>query len=203
MGNENRPWRVKVWDRAQARGVVTCEKVGDLPFDGAVALVDDFSLGEVVEITVQRDGDSYRVTKVWPDDPRFHPPRDPDANAPPLDGDIARRIETLLGALPVSFDYRVARWGDDLVIQGDNTSFSYGADIEVTLRGASYVELPIAWGGRSHRLAGQAERDHLAGRHELSSQSVAVRFVDDDRRIFFVVCADVEWTRTRGVAGDD
>ena len=202
MGDDDTGWRVKAWDRALARGVVTSKQVGDLPFDGSVALVDDFSVGEAVEINVTRDGETYRVTKVWPHDPRFHPPQPTEIRAPHIDAEIERRIGALLRDLPVSIDYRVARWGgddlgDDLVIEGDNSSFSYGAQIEVTLRGASYVELPSAWDGRAHRLANAEERDYLAGRHDLSSQSVAIRFVDDERRVFFVVCEDLTWSQRK------
>ena len=171
---------------------------GDLPFDGSVALVDDFSVGEAVEINVTRDGETYRITKIWPDDPRFRPPQPTGARAPDLDAELERRIGALLRDLPVSIDYRVARWvGGDLFIESDDSSFSYGARIEITLRGASYVELPAAWDGRAHRLATREERDYLASRHDLSSSSIAIRFVDDERRVFFVVCEGFSWSQRK------
>lgn len=155
MGDEYTEWRVKAWNRALARGVVTSKQVGDLPFDGSIALVDDFSVSEVVEVNVARDGETYRVTKVWPDDPRFRPSQPTSARAPDLDTEIERRIGALLRELPVSIDYRVARWGGggDLVVEGDDSLFSYGAQVEVTLRGASYVELPSVWDGLRQNLA--------------------------------------------------
>jgi len=197
MGGEEISWRVKAWDRQLGRGVVTSEQVGDLPFDGSIALVDDFRIGETVEINVTRDGETYRVTKVWPDDPRFTPPQPSFPGAPQLETEIEQRIASALRDLPVSLDYRIARWEEDLVVEGDSNLFSHGAEIEIRFQGAAYIELPGGWDGKSHRLASASERDYLASRHEVTPRTVAVRVVDDARRVFFVLCDNVTWSRRR------
>jgi hypothetical protein len=49
--------------------MIACRQVGDLPFDGAAALVDDFRVGESVEVELERRGDGLHVKRIWPDDP--------------------------------------------------------------------------------------------------------------------------------------
>jgi hypothetical protein len=58
-------WAIASWDRASARGTVRSE-LGELPFDAAVAMTDDFRVGEDVEVSLRRDGTSYEITKVAP-----------------------------------------------------------------------------------------------------------------------------------------
>ena len=180
-------WRIKTWDRSLGRGEVT-SLAGDLPFDGSAALVSDFVIGEPVEIELRREGEAYRVARLWPDDPRFRPPSPPPAHAPALDAEIAKAASAVLAQAPGCLDYRVASAGSDLIIEGDDDGFAYGRQVELTFSAVGYLELPAAWDGKSLRLADSAERDYLAGRHELTARTIAVRIVDSARRIYFVTC---------------
>ncbi len=59
-------WRIKSWSRELGRGEIESD-AGVLPFDGHVAEVGDFHIGEPVEIVLERG----RVTRIWP--PAFQP----------------------------------------------------------------------------------------------------------------------------------
>ena len=58
-------WRIASWDRELARGTIT-SALGELSFDAAVAMVDEFRLGEEVEVSLRREGESYVVTRIEP-----------------------------------------------------------------------------------------------------------------------------------------
>ena len=62
-------WRITAFDRTLARGICT-SGIGALPFNASVALVDDFVLGEEVDVSLRRlpDGSaaSYEVTRIVP-----------------------------------------------------------------------------------------------------------------------------------------
>jgi hypothetical protein len=58
-------WRITAWNREHARGAVT-SGLGTLPFDASVAVVDAFTIGEAVEVSLLADGPSWKVTKVVP-----------------------------------------------------------------------------------------------------------------------------------------
>lgn len=60
-------WKISAWSREHARGAI--ESAGfheSIEFDAAVALVDDFTLGEEVEVELEHEGSSVRVLKIWP-----------------------------------------------------------------------------------------------------------------------------------------
>ena len=54
-------WKIKSWNRERARGVIVSDQLGDLAFDGAAALVDDFRPGEPVEIELEQRAVASRV----------------------------------------------------------------------------------------------------------------------------------------------
>ncbi|HEY4175428.1 MAG TPA: hypothetical protein VGM90_01290 [Kofleriaceae bacterium] len=54
-------WKIVEWSREKARGAIE-SNVGRLPFDGHVALVDDFRIGETVEIRLMNGA----VTRIAP-----------------------------------------------------------------------------------------------------------------------------------------
>ena len=62
-------WRITAFDRTLARGICT-SGIGALPFDASVALVDDFTLGEEVDVSLRRlpdgKGASYEATRIAP-----------------------------------------------------------------------------------------------------------------------------------------
>jgi hypothetical protein len=190
--NSRNHWRIKSWSREQGRGVITCPQVGDLPFDGSAATVDDFRLGERVEVKLEGRAGSFHVSAIWPDDPRFAPREDLPPSAPALAPDIASRAARALAAIPVACDFRVISLDGDLVVRGDDDAFAYGHIVEVRFRSVDYVELPMGWDGKSFGLANEIERAYVSSRTEMSSNTVVVRIVDAARQIFFVACEDVE-----------
>jgi hypothetical protein len=192
----NPGWRIKSWDRSLGRGLVTSEQAGDLSFDGHVALVDDFVVGEPVELELRRDNGKYVVVRLWPDDPRFVPSVQSSQHAPALKDNIERDAAGLVSKTDGLFDFRISLHGDDLLIEGDDDAFAYGPLLVLTLRDVGYIELPRMWSGKSIRLADTVERDHLATRHELTDRTIALRVVDSSRRIYFVTCEGIS-CRTR------
>jgi hypothetical protein len=69
--------------------------------------------------------------------------------------------------------------------------------VELRFEGVGYLEVPSAWSGKSFRLANETERAYLGSRTQLDADTIAVRIVDDERRIFFVTCAGVDASRVR------
>jgi hypothetical protein len=191
-------WTIKSWDRERARGVIWSDQLGDLAFDGAAALVDDFRLGEPVEIELEQRATGVHVKRIWPDDPRFVPPDNIPRSAPALDRAVAARVATALMQVPDCPDFRVVSLDSDLVVQGDDDAFAYGYLVQIRFRDVDYLELPMGWDGKAFALASETERRYLAGRSEMLRTTAAVRVVDAARRIFFVTCADVETTLKAG-----
>lgn len=187
-------WTVKSWDRQRGRGVIVSDQLGELAFDGAAALVDDFRVGELVEIELEQRATGLHVKRIWPDDPRFVPPDDIPQGAPALDRAVAARVAAALAQVPICLDFRVVSLERDLVVEGDDDGFAYGHRVQIRFRGVEYLELPMAWDGKSFALASETERRYLAGRCEMLATTAAVKIVDDARRIFFVMCDDVETT---------
>jgi len=185
-------WKIKSWDRERARGVIVSDQLGDLAFDGAGALVADFRPGEAVEIELEQRATGYHVKRIWPDNPRFVPPRDLPQSAPVLERAVARRVATAIARIPDSLEFRVVSLEGDLIVQGDDDAFAYGHQVEIRFRSVDYVELPMGWDGKAFALANETERRYLAGRSEMSGTTVAVRIVDKARQIFFVTCDEVE-----------
>src|SRR6476661_540388 len=124
-------WTIKSWERERARGVIASRQVGDLAFDGAAALVDDFRVGEAVEVELERRADGLHVKRIWPDDPRFVPRSDLPATAPELARALASRIASVLARVPADLGFRVVRLDCDLVVQGDDDAFAYGFLVEI------------------------------------------------------------------------
>ena len=185
-------WTIKSWDRERGRGVIVSDQVGDLEFDGATALVDDFRPGEPVEIELEQRATGLHVKRIWPDDPRFVPPRDLPQSAPALERAVASRVAAALARIPDSLQFRVVSLESVLIVQGDDDAFAYGHQVEIRFRSVDYVELPMGWDGKAFALANETERRYLAGRSELLRTTAAVRIVDAARQIFFVTCEDVE-----------
>ncbi len=183
-------WRIKTWDRSRGLGTITCPQLGDLPFDGHAAMVDDFVLDEAVHVELQPTGGSYRVRRIWPDDPRFVP-LGPTPAAPPLRVDAATRAAVELARVPSALDFRMVRAVPDVVVEGDDDCFAYGHFVELHFTDVEYLEMPRAWGGKSFRLANDTERAYLGTRTELGEQTIAVRIVDDEDRIYFLTCAEL------------
>lgn len=67
-------WRIAKWSKELGRGQIVGTMADPLDFDASLASVDDFRIGEEVHVELERDGTSWRVTKIWPDDPRFSGP---------------------------------------------------------------------------------------------------------------------------------
>jgi len=168
------------------------DKLGDVVFDGAAALVSDFRPGECVEIELEQRETGFHVKRIWPDDPRFVPPHDIPQRAPALEQPVASRIAAALVRISDAFDFRVVRLDGDLLVRGDDDAFAFGCQVEICFRSVDYVELPMGWEGKIFALAHETERRYLAGRSELLGTTAAVRIVDANRRIFFVTCEDVE-----------
>ncbi len=191
-------WTIKSWDRERARGVIASRQLGELAFDGAAALVDDFRVGEPVEIELEQRAAGLHVKRIWPDDPRFVPRSDLPPSAPALDPGLASRVATALARVPGDLDFRVIRLDGDLLVQGDDDAFAYGCLVEIRFHAVEYVELPIGWDGKALALANETERRYLAGRSEMSEMTAAIRIVDAARQIFFVTCSEVESTTKAG-----
>jgi hypothetical protein len=191
-------WTIKSWDRERARGVIVSDQLGDLAFDGAAALVDDFRRGELVEIELEQRATGLHVKRIWPDDPRFVPPDNIPPSAPALDRAVASRIAAALAQIPDCLDFRVVSLERDLVVQGDDDAFAYGHRVQIRFRDVEYLDLPMGWDGKAFALASEIERRYLAGRSEMLGTTAAVKVVDAARRIFFVTCADVETTLKAG-----
>ena len=196
--NQKNRWTIKRWNRELARGVITCPQLGDVLFDGSVAMVADFRLGEVVEVKLDGQAPNLQVSRIWPDDPRFAPRENVPSSAPSLAPEVVSRVASALALIPDLLDFRVISLEGDLVVRGDDNCFAYGHLVEVRFRSVEYVELPMGWDGKSFGLANDVERSYLASRSEVSPSTVAVRIVDAARQIFFVTCADVETVRKSG-----
>ncbi|MDD9939531.1 MAG: hypothetical protein OXU20_00585 [Myxococcales bacterium] len=184
-------WQIVSWDRERGSGSIRC---GDqvLEFDASVALVDDFDAGEGVHVHLAGEGKGFRVTKIWPDDPRVPDPG-VDRPVPELTHATQVRIAKALDAMAVHNDYRVERLSDgDLIVHGDDILFENGPSTLLRFVGIEYLDLPFAWDGKSFRLANAKERSYLASRCEVRADTAAIKVVDSELRAYFVVCADFQ-----------
>lgn len=185
-------WVIESWDRELGVGTISSPRATSLRFDAAAALVDDFRVGELVEVELAREADAYAVVRVWPDDPRFVPRGEVDSNVPGLDPALENDARAMLDTLPQSMDFRWVGRDADLVLQGDDDGFFSGATFELLCKDVVYVECPARWDGKSIRLANDTERAYLATRCEMTAKALALRIVDDERRIYFVVCGALQ-----------
>ena len=95
MVGDSPGWQIVAWSRETARGVLSSE-VGELPFDGHHADVDDFIVGEAVEVTLEGEPGQWTVARVSPVRPP--PPWIPErAPLPPGWDEAIRKLNELLG----------------------------------------------------------------------------------------------------------
>lgn len=182
-------WRIVEWSPSLGRGAIESPQLGRLAFDGHYGNVHDFRVGEAVQVQLERAGESYRVTRISPEDGRFRATVPVAQPAPPLDLALHEPVATALASLPLCEDYRVRSQGyDSLIIEGSNYGFLHGAMQEIVVRAPTYVELPTRFSPDTVRLAGQHERDYLTTRIEdLTARDVAITIVAKPARFYFVV----------------
>ncbi len=66
-------WKIHSWSREHARGTIKSSGFPEpLEFDAAVALVDDFSVGEQVEVQLDHGSTTPRVKRIWPQRSRLN-----------------------------------------------------------------------------------------------------------------------------------
>lgn len=194
-------WTIESWSRELSRGTIRADQMGSLGFDGAIADVDDFVVGEAVLVEFERHHGTFRVTRVSPDIPRF---RDPSAatavtDAPKLESENAAR---LLEALPTRYVDSVHAFSTDgLVIEGINdTSYTETIRYRLLLRGVEYVELPLRWETKLVRLSTSEERAYLSNRFDQNGEPfLAITWITEERRFHFVVCASIESVAIMGI----
>lgn len=135
-------WRISSFDRALARGTITSD-VGTLTFDASVAVVDDFTVGEYVTVSLRRDAQrpgGFEVTRISP--ARFRAPFDVAETAP--------------------WTQEIAGWPRDLVGRRTWIESLDEGDLRLRVEGDSYEpERAIVFGGVV-MIQGPLELDDLA-----------------------------------------
>src|SRR5262245_15290241 len=94
-------WRIVRWSRELGRGAIQGAHGDPLEFDGNRADVDDFEMGELVHVDLERAGDSFKVLRIRPDLPRFSAPEPTGVQSPDLDAGVALRAQGALQHLVV------------------------------------------------------------------------------------------------------
>ncbi len=198
-------WRIVEWSREEARGRI--ESVQDrtvrapeMEFDGSVALVDDFESGELVHIELETVNGSHRVSRIWPDDPRFIiPDGHRSSTAARLSKRAAGNAEKFLTGLQMREVYRIASHNDDrLALHGDDGLMYPPPGDEIVAIDLLYMELPAVIEPKYIRLSRPAERDYLCGRlGELDEDAVGLTLIDDDDRSYFLVARGFEYRDPR------
>ena len=203
-------WRIVEWSREKARGTIESDqesgvRAGPMVFDGAVALVDDFEVGELVHIEVEAVGEEHRVVRIWPDDPRFNVPAHSDRHttAPGLSAMASGRAEEFLSKLRIREQYRIGGCTiHELVLHGDDHHTYPPSGDEIVALKPIYIELPSSGLEPKYiRLSRPAERDYLCGRvDDLDEEDISITLVDDEDRIYFIVARDFRYhdPRPRG-----
>ena len=186
-------WNIIEWSRERARGRVESD-AGVLDFDGAVADVDDFRVGEAVELELVADGTTYRVVRIWPVDARYRPPGEFTSSTElsatqlasyraicrTLSSGDTDRMEQIYVSL--SFD---DEGGSVAILMSefpDRSRHPKG----VRLYGLSYVEFGVALELCDVRLADVRERAYLSSRTDLTSDHIAL-MLTQGRRCGFLV----------------
>jgi hypothetical protein len=187
-------WRIVEWSRELGRGAIGSRHFARVEFDAARADVDDFALGEEVHVELEGTTPPVRVRRVWPDLPRFRAPPG-TAEAPPLDQSLRADAETALRPANGWADARVVFMPGCVRVELDDDAFCYGPSAILDAHEPAYVELPAEFEARFVRLADDKARAYLKTRIELSSQDIAVAFIDDDGRFYFVVASRFSFTR--------
>jgi hypothetical protein len=188
-------WKIETWSRERGLGSVGCPSLGlVLPFDAAVAVVDDFTVGEDVLVELQPAGGSFKVRRVTPDIPRFTRPRGTEV-PPPVDEATAAHARGLLLALPArDWDLVASLTEEQLVIEGHETStYTPTLRYRLIIRAPSYVELPTRWdAARVVRLSTEDERAYVATRVQPDTwRSFSLTWLIGDR-FYFVACHSLE-----------
>ena len=185
-------WKIQSWSKELGVGTLSCG-AAPLEFTAAVAEVNDLEPGEDVEVRLVPDGESWTVRSVVPVRPRFRPPPTVvPGSAEPLHETRATAVSATLAEAKFLMDGRIALLDDmRLRLEFDNDGFSYGAWSFLEVASPEYVELPTRFGFFSCALSSNLERDYLATRVHLPSDSVALTLVGDSRRFFFVIGSDV------------
>ena len=166
-----------------------------LDFDASIAYVDDFQIGEEVHVELERDGATWRVVKIWPDNPRFAPPVPVDQCAPALEPALEQSVRETLDRVQLKETYHfTSREADTLVLCGEDGYMYSPAPDEIMLTGVRYLELANPLNLYLLRLASATERDYLASRvEEFSSSDIALTLIDERRQFYFVVCEGFEY----------
>jgi hypothetical protein len=131
-------WRIVAWSREQGRGRIESD-VGVLDFDGHVAMVSDFVVGEEVEVSLEPRGDSYVVRRIWPASPPPPlpaPDEVPESWRPVID-ELSRALSGSDRAVELAaFDQGALR----LVVHDQRS-----VRVELVLAEVEYLQLP-RWG---------------------------------------------------------
>ncbi|MDH3998190.1 MAG: hypothetical protein OET90_05060 [Desulfuromonadales bacterium] len=194
-------WNIIEWSREHGRGRIAGTKASPLDFDASVALVDDFRIGEEVHIEIERQGDTWKVTKVTPDDPRFLARESAPVEVPALAKDLEQEAQKVLNKVQLQELYHLASINESsLVLLGEvPDTYPPPAD-KIVLDGLSYVESACCIEIKSIRLARPPEREYLATRladEEISSDELAITIVDQSNRFHFIVCSSMQYIPSR------
>ena len=191
-------WRITKWSKELGRGQIIGTVADPLDFDASIAYVDDFRIGEEVHVELERDGATWRVTKIWPDDPRFVLPVPVDEHTPALDRALEQSVQETLDRIHLKETYRLnSRDAGTLVLCGEEGYVYSAPSDEIILTGVRYLELANPLNVYSLRLASATERDYLGTRlEEFSSSDIALTLVDERRQFYFVVCDSLEYKQS-------
>lgn len=189
-------WRIAKWSKELGRGQIVGTMADPLDFDASLASVDDFRIGEEVHVELERDGTSWRVTKIWPDDPRFSWPV--SVRAPALDPALEQSVQETLDRVQLQETYHlICREADALVLRGEEGYAYPPSPDEIIVTGVRYLELANPLNVYSIRLARAPERDYLASRvEEFSASDIALTLIDERRQFYFVVCEGFEYKQS-------
>ena len=182
-------WWIAAWSRERGVGEVA-SGIGRLPFDAAIALVDDFEIGELVHVRLEPAGDTWKVLSVAPDLPRFRPPATAEGTAPLDDGSVRACNEVIDACGQGDHSYFWRSQEAEATFEIRDRSDAYSATTRLVLSGVTYVEMSVEEGidCRVFRLATDEERAYLATRTSIGARSIALTFLDYDGRFYFVVC---------------
>jgi hypothetical protein len=126
-------WKVKSWDRALGRGSVV-SAIGTLDFDASIALVDDFVIGEEVDVALRPSSDSFRVTRIVPSHWR-----EIETSA---SLDLAGEIEKINQVL-CDRDATVGGLDSDGRLDIELSVDTYAPAISLVFEGCFFVQLPL------------------------------------------------------------
>ena len=191
-------WTVLEWSREHGRGAIRSAQLGRLEFDAHCADVDDFEIGEPVQVELRQEASGFRVTRIWPANLRLAGTASEAELAPPIDARIEEAARAQTAGRTPSLDYRIKLLDEDrLILEGDDSGFEHGHADEIEILGPSYLELPVRFGCQFFRLATGLERKRVSERTEVTPDLAVFTFVEDDRHFYFVVGTGCVWRRSR------